>query len=709
MGWETESQSKLIGSTIADTSIGGGSSNYTDDAEVLLIKARSDTWYIGAQNESSSSDSDFFIGLSDSEDGIFHITNGGVIGIGTSTPSDSYKVDIDGTLNATALTVAGVAVAASTSTYWTDSGSKLTYGAQPVDITNATDASDASGDTGALMTEGGVSIAKKLYVGTDLDVDGTTNLDAVDIDGAVQIDAAVTVGVNDTGYDVKFFGATSGDYMMWDQSENELLFASGAGVKFDDDSYIEFKDSDTTALLFRNASGTSYLTFDSSNNIIDIDTAKLRVSQDIEIDTAHGLRISHSDGGIDVDGTLDSTTANGTSGSIQTLGGVSIAKNLYIGKSGTSAKLVFQGTGSSGIVDFDSGGAMTFNSGAASHFIAGVGDLTLQATSGSVNIVGDEGAADAIELNATNGSGGGIDVNASTGGFDLDTSGVIDLTSTKDATGAIYLHTSGGTSETIKIHCDRGNKDTSIYLLSDDGGIDLTTSSDKPIELDSAGDVNIFAAGDGGISIGTQDSACPVSIGHSTSETTINDNLSVVGTTRFSGAPTINSTVTVNSYTGTAAGGGIDAVSPTIKVQSLNSIVTTRVFIDIGAGSILSSGSAGDVIGEDGVANAYVTRLTTAVNGLVYAGYITCLEVPTTGDPDVNVTANASGTIAEDAAGAGEHTLANCGTHTLGLKTAFTIPSGGVVDDYIYLTHGGTTAGTYNAGKFLLVFEGYIP
>ena len=35
--------------------------------------------------------------------------------------------------------------------------------------------------------------------------------------------------------------------------------------------------------------------------------------------------------------------------------------------------------------------------------------------------------------------------------------------------------------------------------------------------------------------------------------------------------------------------------------------------------------------------------------------------------------------------------------------------NGGNVDDYIYLTHGGTTAGTYDAGKFVLVFEGYIP
>lgn len=68
-----------------------------------------------------------------------------------------------------------------------------------VDITNTTDASDDSGDTGALRCEGGASIAKKLYVGTDLDVDGTTNLDVVDIDGAVNIAA-----------DLTFAGAVSG-------------------------------------------------------------------------------------------------------------------------------------------------------------------------------------------------------------------------------------------------------------------------------------------------------------------------------------------------------------------------------------------------------------------------------------------------------------------------------------------------------------------
>ena len=86
-----------------------------------------------------------------------------------------------------------------------------------------------SSTSGALIVDGGVGIAKKLFVGTDLDVDGTTNLDAVDVDGAVQIDATVNVGVDDTGYDVKFFGDTASAYMQWDASADDLILGGAAG------------------------------------------------------------------------------------------------------------------------------------------------------------------------------------------------------------------------------------------------------------------------------------------------------------------------------------------------------------------------------------------------------------------------------------------------------------------------------------------------
>ena len=40
----------------------------------------------------------------------------------------------------------------------------------------------------------------------------------------------VRVGVDDTGFDVKFFGATSGSYMLWDQSSNDLCIMGDANA-----------------------------------------------------------------------------------------------------------------------------------------------------------------------------------------------------------------------------------------------------------------------------------------------------------------------------------------------------------------------------------------------------------------------------------------------------------------------------------------------
>ena len=72
--------------------------------------------------------------------------------------------------------------------------------------------------------------AATLDISGDADIDGTTNLDAVDIDGNVQADGTVTVGVDDTGYDVKFFGATSGASLLWDESADDLILAGAAGL-----------------------------------------------------------------------------------------------------------------------------------------------------------------------------------------------------------------------------------------------------------------------------------------------------------------------------------------------------------------------------------------------------------------------------------------------------------------------------------------------
>ena len=81
-----------------------------------------------------------------------------------------------------------------------------------------------------VFTVAGEIDGASLDIEGNADINGTTNLDDVDIDGNVQIDGTLTVGVDDTGYDVKLFGATSGDYILWDESDNELETAGGATI-----------------------------------------------------------------------------------------------------------------------------------------------------------------------------------------------------------------------------------------------------------------------------------------------------------------------------------------------------------------------------------------------------------------------------------------------------------------------------------------------
>ena len=118
--------------------------------------------------------------------------------------------------------------------------------------------------------------AAGLTVAGDLDVDGTTNLDVVDIDGAVQADGTITVGVNDTGYDVKFFGATDGKSLLWDESADSLIVtgdikitqaAGGTFLKFDVDGTT---DEATVGM-------------DATDLIISVDPTNARSSSDFII------------------------------------------------------------------------------------------------------------------------------------------------------------------------------------------------------------------------------------------------------------------------------------------------------------------------------------------------------------------------------------------------------------------------------------------
>ena len=74
---------------------------------------------------------------------------------------------------------------------------------------------------------------------------------------------AVTVGVDDTGHDVKFFGATSGKYMEWDESADDLIvmgnIAVGASAVANNVHEIEIHNSNNdTARYYAKGGGTGY-------------------------------------------------------------------------------------------------------------------------------------------------------------------------------------------------------------------------------------------------------------------------------------------------------------------------------------------------------------------------------------------------------------------------------------------------------------------
>ena len=174
--------------------------------------------------------------------------------------------------------------------------------------------------------------------------------------------------------------------------------------------------------------------------------------------------------------------------------------------------------------------------------------------------------------------------------------------------------------------------------------------------------------------------------------------------------------VTVTGVAAAAVGGGFDgAETVTVSIGEVNQETITTIQIDLGTGGatdIVSSGTAGDVIGENDTAAAFITKYDSTKNGVLYKAELICLETPAGGDTDINLVLNAS-SLAEDAASETEgHVIIDGGAQTIGMRTESTASvitaAAGAHNDYIYLAHGGTTAGTYTAGKFLIRLYGAL-
>ena len=167
-------------------------------------------------------------------------------------------------------------------------------------------------------------------------------------------------------------------------------------------------------------------------------------------------------------------------------------------------------------------------------------DTLVTATAAEINSALDGITSTAAELNLLDGSTVGtvvaskgvvVDSNKDVTGFrNITLSGELD-TATLDVSGNIDVD---GVA-----NLDNTDIDGSLTV---DGAIDLNATT---LDIDATDDIDIDTTDTtGGIAIGTANSGVPISIGHTTSETTVNDNLTVTGNLTVSGT-----TTTVNSTT----------------------------------------------------------------------------------------------------------------------------------------------------------------
>ena len=150
---------------------------------------------------------------------------------------------------------------------WDQSADDLVLaGAAGIDLAGDIDV-DGTANLDVVDIDGAVDMASTLTLAGnadfngDLDVDGTTNLDAVDIDGAVQLDATLTIGADDQGYDVIFYGDTASSNMTWATSADDLILNDARLVIVQDDAeeavFIDQNGNDK-ALHINTATTTSY-------------------------------------------------------------------------------------------------------------------------------------------------------------------------------------------------------------------------------------------------------------------------------------------------------------------------------------------------------------------------------------------------------------------------------------------------------------------
>jgi hypothetical protein len=156
-------------------------------------------------------------------------------------------------------------------------------------------------------------------------------------------------------------------------------------------------------------------------------------------------------------------------------------------------------------------------------------------------------------------------------------------------------------------------------------------------------------------------------------------------------------------------GSGVDtAETYKTAVTREGGLIVTRIVVDLS--TLIGSATDLDIIGESAAANCHFGQITTAVNGTLVGGKVTCLELPAGGATDIDFYSSDVGTGTQDviitnaALGTETALVTSGGAWTSGATKGMTaLPT---ANDYLYIVNGAASGGTFTAGKFEIVLFG---
>ena len=161
-------------------------------------------------------------------DGTISIDAGVVTGA-TSITSNAYVVANDGTIgsagDANSITINSAGVVTMDQIPVFSAGINVSGGTIAGTLATAAQANITSLGTLTTLTVDNV-ITNGTTIGHTSDTDLLTLASA-----ALTLKGTLTTGVDDTGHDVKFFGATAGKSLLWDESADELIVTGRISVK----------------------------------------------------------------------------------------------------------------------------------------------------------------------------------------------------------------------------------------------------------------------------------------------------------------------------------------------------------------------------------------------------------------------------------------------------------------------------------------------